>query len=154
MPHSVVCSRSSGAIGVAGELVEQTLIILAKLRALELAENGRQERIQKGSSVVDVVKNTLQEVGNTLLQSVESETSEVISFKQVAGVKNTASEVFKLNSSERVHFTCVSANLQALWVSKVANTNVGNHIIKPVGSSRWATVPVVGDALLSSVPDE
>lgn len=171
LSHLVVGSRASWAVVTARVLVKDTVIELPELRAAQTTNNGTDVLVDQARDWVQSVQSLAGKVGNSLLEELECEASEVVALKQRRSVIDTSCEVGDVHTGESVDFSglsgtvlafgpttkryeraYVSAKLEGAWVGKIAKGNVANNVLSLVRSVRRATVPVLGHPFLSRQP--
>lgn len=139
---------------VTRELVEEANIELAKLGAGETSDDRADNLVDKSSNEAEVENTEVEEVGNGLLEQLEGEAGKVVALEQVLGVQNTTGDVRHIQTDEGVDLADVTTELEGVGVGSVTNANVESDIHDGVLVAGRAAVPLLGDALLATLPLE
>lgn len=149
-----VCGRTFGTVSVTRELVEETKIELAKLRAGKSTQEGADELVDQLGDGGDVEDALVEEVRNGLFEEVEGEASEVVALEQVLDIEDTASDVSDIEADERVGLASVTTEFEGTGVGSITDSDIDGNVLKSVLVVRRTTVPALRHTLLSSKPFE
>ena len=151
------------------KLVERALVELIERRAVQILDHGVEVSVDERHHARDVSDPAAQRAGQSLLDRLEGETADVVALQQVGRGVDAAGQVARVDADERVGRARVAAyaydvgvfggedhevgleGISGKLVAKVRFTHHRSGFVVRVG--RGATVPVLRNLLLATVPD-